>query len=372
MRKNPLAELRKCSSPLGIGAAIVAVTGLTTFLALRAIAAPRPGPASTRATPAKSQKSAKGHGGYSWQAPAGFDEMPIPPDNPMTQEKIALGHQLYFDTRLSGDGKHSCYGCHVIENGLTDGRPVAIGANDKVLTRSAPTMWNVGYYPELYWDGRTKGLEAQVLGAWKGANMGADPEKATADLDKIAGYHDQFMKVFNTGVTPAGVQKAVASYMRTLLCGDTPFDRFQQGDKNAISEPAKRGWELFRGKASCGTCHAGILFTDLQYHNVGVGMDKENPDVGRSVVTKDEKDTGAFKTPTLRNITRTAPYFHNGQAATLHEAIAFMTAGGFDNPHLDRTNLKPVQLSESEVFDLVAFLESLECGCQHVEYPKLP
>lgn len=312
---------------------------------------------------------------YSWEAPAGFEDVPIPADNPMSQEKVALGHQLYYDTRLSGDGKRSCYSCHVVEHGLTDGRPLAIGAFDKVLTRSAPTMWNVAWSPELYWEGRTKGLEAQVLGAWKGGNMGAsDPAAVAAALDKTPGYHDQFQKVFGTGVTVDGVQKAVAAYMRTLICGDTAFDRWQQGDQKAVSDAAKRGWELFRGKAGCGTCHAGILLTDLQYHNVGIGMQKETPDVGRFSVTKDAKDTGAFKTPTLRNITRTAPYFHDGQAATLREAVQFMAGGGYDNPHLDRTNLKKVELSDAEIADLMALFESFECGTASpsVAAPKLP
>jgi cytochrome c peroxidase len=306
------------------------------------------------------------------ETPPGFEEVPVPEDNPMTEAKIALGRQLYFDPRLSGDGKRSCYGCHVLENGLTDGLPTAVGAFDKPLTRAAPTMWNVAHHPELYWDGRTQGLEKQVLGAWKGGNMGADPEAIAQKLDAIDGYHDQFQSVFGTGVTVEGVQKAVAAYMRTLICGDTPFDRYQQGDRTAVSEAAVRGWDLFRGKAGCGTCHAGILFTDLQYHNVGVGMDVAEPDVGRAKVTGNEKDTGAFKTPTLRNITRTAPYFHNGQARTLREAVGFMLGGGYDNPHLDRKNLRPVTLTDAELFDLIAFLQSLTCDDGSIERPELP
>ena len=298
--------------------------------------------------------------------------MPIPDDNPMSQAKIALGHKLYFDPRLSGDGQRSCYGCHVLESGLTDGLPTAIGAFDKALTRSSPTMWNVGYLNELYWDGRAPRLEAQVLGAWKGGNMGAKPDEIVVELDKIQGYHDAFMEVFGRAATVEGVQQAVAAYMRTLICGDTAFDRFNQGEKDSMSKAAVRGWELFRGKAACGTCHAGGLLTDQQYHNTGVGMVAVSPDIGRAKVTKAKKDTGAFKTPTLRNITRTAPYFHDGSAATLREAIDFMLGGGFVNPYLDHENLKPVELSETEIYDLIAFLEALECNNGSIVRPALP
>jgi cytochrome c peroxidase len=310
--------------------------------------------------------------GYTWDAPAGFEPVPIPDDNPMSQEKVALGHQLYFDRRLSGDGSRSCYSCHVIENGLTDGLPTAVGAFEKQLTRAAPTMWNVAYHNSLYWDGRTPTLEKQVLGAWKGGNMGADPEEIAAMLNGIEGYRVQFQAVFGSDATVDGVQKAVAAYMRTLICGETAFDRWQQGDETAVNEATKRGWELFRGKAACGSCHAGALFTDLQFHNVGVGMDDENPDIGRAKVSNEAGDRGAFKTPTLRNVTRTAPYFHNGQAATLREAIEYMTSGGLENEHLDRKNLKPVELSEPEIFDLISLLESLSCDGMAIEFPTLP
>lgn len=313
-----------------------------------------------------------GQSGYSWEAPAGFEPVPIPEDNPMSQEKVALGHQLYFDKRLSGDGSRSCYSCHVVEHGLTDGLATAVGAFEKPLTRAAPTMWNVAYHTALYWDGRSPTLEKQVLGAWKGGNMGANPDEIAVELNAIDGYRSQFQAVFGSEVTVDGVQKAVAAYMRTLICGETAFDRWQQGDAAAMSASAQRGWELFRGKAACGSCHAGALFTDLQYHNVGVGMDAATPDVGRGTVSNEASDSGAFKTPTLRNVTRTAPYFHNGQAKTLREAIAYMTSGGFDNEHLDRKNLKPVDLSESEIFDLISLLESLSCDASGIENPILP
>jgi cytochrome c peroxidase len=307
-----------------------------------------------------------------WDPPAGFEPIPVPNDNPMSAAKVSLGHQLYFDSRLSGDGSRSCYSCHVIEHGLTDGLPTAVGAFEKPLTRAAPTMWNVAYHDALYWDGRAPSLEKQVLGAWKGGNMGAKPDEVVAELNHIEGYRAQFQEVFGSDVTVDGVQKAVAAYMRTLICGTTAFDRWQQGEKNAMGDAAERGWELFRGKAACGSCHAGALLTDLQFHNVGVGMQDAEPDIGRAKVTGTASDTGAFKTPTLRNIARTAPYFHNGQARTLRDAIEYMASGGFSNEHLDSKNLKPVQLSDAEIFDLVAFFEALNCDSSGIEYPALP
>lgn len=305
--------------------------------------------------------------------PPGFEAVPEPPDNPTTPEKAALGRQLFFDNRLSVDGSRSCYSCHLNEHGLTDGLPVAEGAAGKKLTRSSPPLWNVAYHKEFYWDGRSGTLEKQAMAAWTGANMGAKDHEAeiVGKLNAAPGYRDQFQKVFGSEVTAENMMMAISAYERTLICGDTDFDRFQQGDLSALSAEAQRGWELFRGKAGCGTCHAGVLLTDLQYHNVGVGMDAAEPDIGRKKVTNEDKDTGAFKTPTLRNITRTAPYFHNGSQATLEEAVDFMLGGGLPNKYLDTKNLKKVKLSAEERNDLLAFLKSLECRGELKE-PKLP
>jgi cytochrome c peroxidase len=305
--------------------------------------------------------------------PAGFEPVPEPPDNPSTPEKVALGRQLFFDKRLSVDGSRSCYACHVNEHGLTDGLPVAVGAGGKQLTRSSPTLWNVGYHKGFYWDGRSPSLEVQAKAAWTGGNMGAKDHETEiiAKLNAIAGYKSQFQKVFGTDVTPESAMKAISAYERTLICGETAWDKFQQGDQSALSAEAKRGWDLFRGKAGCGTCHAGVLFSDLQYHNVGVGMDAPQPDGGRKNFTKDEKDTGAFKTPTLRSISKTAPYFHNGSKATLEEAVDFMLGGGFPNKYMDTKNLKKVKLTPAERNDLLALLRSLDCPGELKE-PRLP
>jgi cytochrome c peroxidase len=288
-----------------------------------------------------------------------YEAMKVPADNPMTAEKAALGWQLWFDTRLSGDGKLSCYACHVNEKGLTDGKALGQGAFGKPLTRSSPTLWNIGYHGDWYWDGRAKTLEAQALAAWKGVNMGAaKPEEITAKLNAIAGYRKQFQKVFGGEATPDAVAKALACYMRTIISQTTPYDKWQAGDESAVSDAAKRGYEVFK-KAKCDNCHSGALLTDQQYHNVGIGMKAEKPDVGRFAVTKVEKDTGAFKTPTLRDIAESAPYFHDGSVATLEEAIKIMVGGGIENPHLDRNNLEKTELGESETRDLIEFLKSL-------------
>jgi len=308
--------------------------------------------------------------GRSWQAPAGFEEVPIPDDNPMTPEKVALGGQLFFDQRLSGDGTRSCYSCHVCEQGLTDGLPTSVGAFGKKLPRSSPSLWNIGYHTEFYWDGRSPSLEAQALAAWKGANMGANPDSIAQVLNQIAGYREQFQQVFGTEATADAIVKAISAYERTILCGNTAFDRWQQGDENAVSARAKQGWEVFRGKAACGTCHAGILFTDLQYHNVGIGMDKETPDIGRNKVSNEDKHLGAFKTPSLRDVTRSAPYFHDGSVATLEEAVKLIAGGGRENPHRDPL-LKPANLTDDEMGALLDLLATLECPCD-LKAPPLP
>ena len=311
----------------------------------------------------------------------GYAEMEIPADNPMTAEKVALGKQLYYDKRLSGDGNRSCYGCHLKEHGLTDGKPVAIGAFDKTLTRSSPTLWNIGYHSELYWDGRSGALEKQVQGAWGGGNMGASGNDGApsmddicAKLNEIDGYTEQFNAIFGEDATPDNVAMAVASFMRTIVAADSAWVKFRSGDDSAISEQAKRGWTVFSEKAKCTNCHDGLLLTDLQYHNVGIGMDAETPDVGRAKVSGDEKDTGAFKTPTLLDISKSAPYMHDGSVETLEDAVELMTSGGKANEWLDETNLadaKDANLTDEDKADLVAFLKSLDVEYTIME-PMLP
>ena len=307
--------------------------------------------------------------GWSFTLPKGLTEPPlVPEDNPMSAEKVALGHQLFMDKRLSGDGSRSCYSCHQNELGNADGRATALGVGDKPLTRNTPTIWNVAYHQNgLYWDGRAATLEKQMIGAWKGGNMGAGADNLEAKAKEIAAlpeYAKQFTAVFGLdsadAVTPEHVAMAVSAYERTLLCGDTAFD------KGELSEAAQRGWDLFRGKGSCTTCHSGDNFSDGQYHDVGISHDESgallaDADVGRGKPSGNEADNYKFRTPTLRNVSKTAPYFHNGSATDLSEVVRYMAAGGNAKaPGID-PNLRNTQLTEEEIADVVAFLESLAC-----------
>jgi len=299
-----------------------------------------------------------------------YEPMSIPQDNPMTPEKVALGRQLFFDERLSVDGTRSCYSCHVCEHGLTDGLPKAIGAGNKQLTRSSPTLWNIGYHKEFYWDGRSASLEKQALAAWTGGNMGAKAEDIVVKLNALQEYKAQFQKVFQSDATPDNVVKAIAAFERTIISGSTAWDRWKAGDNTAINQSAFRGWNIFQA-IKCNNCHDGVLFTDQQYHNVGIGMDAKEPDPGRFKVTNKPEDTGAFKTPTIRDIANTAPYFHDGSAKTLEEAMDIMLAGGKPNEHLDKKNLEVHKILPEQREDLLAFFKSLSVDCT-LKKPALP
>lgn len=299
-----------------------------------------------------------------------YEPMAIPGDNPMSPEKVALGRQLFFDERLSGDGSRSCYSCHVCEKGLTDGLAKSIGAFNKQLPRSSPTLWNIGYHKEFYWDGRSPSLEKQAMAAWTGANMGAKADEIAAKLNGIEGYHSQFHKVFGGDATPDNIVKAIAAFERTIISGDTAWDRYRAGDTSALSESAVRGWNVFQA-IKCTNCHDGVLLTDQQYHNVGIGMDQKEPDVGRFKVTNKPEDTGAFKTPTLRDIAKSAPYFHDGSAATLEEALDIMLAGGKPNEHLDKKNLQKHDVLPDQRAALLDFMKALNVDCKLTK-PNLP
>jgi len=318
-----------------------------------------------------------------WPQIKGYADMVIPADNPMTAAKVELGKQLYYDSRLSGDGSRACYSCHLKENGLTDGKPKAVGAYNAPLPRSSPTLWNIGYHSEFYWDGRSKSLEAQGMAAWTGGNMGVsgkDGRPSTADicakLDKIEAYRKQFQAVFGGACTPENLVKAISAFERTIVSTEknSAWIRFREGDEKALSPAARRGYEFFRTKAGCTNCHDGLLLTDQQFHNVGIAWDaaqKEFNDVGRFKVTNQERDKGAFKTPTLLDIAMSAPYFHDGSVATLEEAVDFMLGGGRPNPQLDSANLVPRPLTKEERADLLEFLRALSVNYTVIE-PKLP
>ena len=301
-----------------------------------------------------------------------YEPMSIPADNPLTPEKAALGRQLFFDERLSIDGSKSCYSCHLCEHGLTDGLPKAIGPGNKQLPRSSPTLWNIGYHKQFYWDGRSESLEAQAMAAWKGGNMGVGEKtgEIVAKINALQGYKEQFQKVFRGDATPENMMQAIAAYERTIISGDTAWDRWKAGDNTAITMSAYRGWNIFQA-IRCNNCHDGVLFTDQQYHNIGIGMDQKEPDPGRGKVTNKPEDTGAFKTPTLRDIARSAPYFHDGSAKTLEEAVDIMLGGGKENLYLDKKNLQPHKLLPEQREDLLNFLRSLTVDCKLTK-PPLP
>ena len=313
-------------------------------------------------------------GEYILTLPLGLQEQAtyIPPDNPLTADKIQLGKQLYFDKRLSADGTVACATCHAPDKGFSDGRSTSRGIKGQVGGRNAPVTINRLFSKEQFWDGRADSLEDQALGPVQNPiEMGQTLEGMVASLKKLKGYREQFKKAFGTNVTKEGVAKAIASFERTLLCGNSAFDKFEAGDKMALSQSAQRGLTLFREKAKCVTCHTGFNFTDEGYHNIGVGMDKPNPDLGRYNVTKTEQDKGAFKTPTLRNITTSAPYFHDGSTKTLEEVIEFYDRGGIINPHLSK-EIRPLGLTAQGKADVMAFLKSLSCPDLRVAAPALP
>lgn len=295
------------------------------------------------------------------KAPLGLEGATLvtSPDNPVTAAKAELGKQLFFDPRLSNSGTMACAACHLPEKAFTDGRAVAPKDNGKDNTRNAPTMYNVGYLDRLYWDGRTKNLHENVKAAWTG-QLAAKPEEVAKKLAGVPEYEKAFQAAFQTGPSEQTIVFALASFLRTLQSGNSAYDRYKAGKTDALGDAAKRGEALFTGKAGCAVCHTPPLFTDKIYHNVGIGMTAENPDLGAGAKNAfdDPAKTGAFKTPTLRDVAKTGPWFHDGKIATLAEAVKLMASGGLDNPHKDPL-LVDRKLSDAELADLVAFLESL-------------
>jgi cytochrome c peroxidase len=260
---------------------------------------------------------------------------------------------------------------------FTDGQPVSTGINRLQGGRSAPTAINRVYSKAQFWDGRADTLEDQSVGPFVSPveHGFLDHHELVSKIKSIEGYRMLFREVFGREVTVGDVGRAITAFQRTLLSGNSPVDRFDMGgDEQALSDSAKRGLELFRGKARCTRCHSGFNFSDEKFHNLGIGWDTNTVDLGRYMVTKNAEDIGAFKTPTLREIARTAPYMHDGRFATLEDVVRFYNQGGIKNPHLDNTVI-PLELTEPEQQDLVAFLRSLNGeGWQHVaapvEFPK--
>lgn len=327
--------------------------------------------------------------------PTGIDTLlwrkRIPQLNSISSGKIALGQALFFDKRISVDGTVSCATCHDPAVAFTDARTVAIGVRGKHGTRNTPTILNSVFTESLFWDGRAGSLEDQVKHPLLSSfEMGMEnTDELTNRLSSIPEYRQQFRAVFKSeGLTIDTIAKAIATYERTLLSGNSPFDRFITGNNTAISDAQKRGWELFKGKAKCIQCHtyssSKPFFTDFQFHNTGLAATDAVLDqlmesftklpaattvttlahstrlseLGRFAVTFQQADIGGFKTPTLRDAELTSPYMHNGSLKTLIDVIQFYNRGGNPNSHLDKL-IRPLHLTDLEVNDLVQFIRAL-------------
>lgn len=297
----------------------------------------------------------------------------VPADNPLTKEKVELGRILFFDKRLSKNNTIACASCHMAKKGFADGMPVSTGINGLKGGRSAPVSFNRVFSKAQFWDGRAATLEDQSIGPFANPveHGFVNHDEMVAKMKKIPGYRKLFMDVFGEEITISNVGKAIASFQRTVLSGNSAVDKFDiGGDEQALSDSAKRGLEVFRGKARCTRCHSGFNFTDEKFHNLGIGWDTNTVDLGRYMETKNPEDLGAFKTPTLREIARTGPYMHDGRFKTLEEVVDFYNQGGVKNPHQDNTII-PLELTNEEKQDLVAMLKSLNGeGWQHVTAPK--
>ncbi len=296
------------------------------------------------------------------KVPLGLPPVPVPEDNPLTPEKVALGKMLYFDTRLSKDGTISCATCHDPEMAWAEHKPTSTGIGDQVGEANSPTVINAAYAKTQFWDGRAASLEEQALGPIENPiEMGHELPAMIADISKVTDYGPAFEKAFgDPKITSDRVAKAIASFERLVLSGNSPYDKFQDGQEDALTDAQKRGKDLF-GKVGCHRCHRPPLFSNYMFHNAGIGMDKDPPDEGRKAVTGNDVNVGEFRVPALREVANTAPYFHDGSSETLEEAVALMVAGGKDNPNLSLM-LKAVrekEISEQDQKDLVEFLQAL-------------
>ena len=330
-------------------------------------------------------------------------------ENPLTRAKIELGRQLYFDTRLSIDNTISCASCHDPEMGYAKDTQFGVGIKSLTGNRNSPPAYNRILSGPQFWDGRAPSLEDQAIGPIANPiEMGNTHEVCVKTIAKIPGYQQQFDAIFTEGLSIENIGKAIASFERALVTGPAPWDYYQQlanfekayeadiedlellkeedeelyneymalkkvSDEHPISEAAIRGGNLFfSDKTNCTTCHVGANFTDELYHNLGVGMDAEKPDLGRFEQTGEEKDKGAFKTPTVRNISQTGPYMHDGSQKTLGEVVEWYAKGGHPNPHLS-DKIKKLELTDQDKADLVAFMkEGLAGTLPQPERGRLP
>ena len=319
------------------------------------------------------------------EAPLGFDfavgDLKTKPD----PERVRLGRWLFFDPLLSADGTVACATCHRPENGFSEPTPVSTGIDGQKGGRKAPSFVNAAYafYPETFWDGRAASLEEQAKGPIiNPIEMGTTHEAVVAAVAAIPNYRHFFAKAFGDDqVSIDRIAHAIADYERTRVSGNSPYDQWidaddeEQGYVSPMTSEQILGHDLFFGKALCATCHVGAAFTDSQYHNLGIGYDEqtgEMADLGRAAISGDEADTGAFKTPGLREVTLHAPYMHDGSLETLFEVMKHYMIGGTDNPWLS-PKMKEVRLTGIELNALVAFMHALEgTGWQDTAPVHLP
>jgi cytochrome c peroxidase len=297
-------------------------------------------------------------------------DVPVPANNKLTPNRVRLGEMLFFDPRLSGSNWISCATCHNPALGWSDGQPTAIGNGMNVLKRSTPSIVNTAFNQLQMWDGSFDSLEEQALGPMQAhAEMNGSMEQILGKLKSIPGYLQAFEKAYpGEGVTEKTLAKAIASFERTVISKNSPFDSWVHGNPSAISPSAQRGFELFVGKAKCAVCHSGPRFTDDGFHNIGL---KDNTDEGRYVKKPVRAMKGAFKTPTLRDIALTAPYMHNGAYRTLEGVVDHYNRGGDAKENLD-PNIKLLDLTSQEKKDLVQFLKTLSGKQVAVTLPRLP
>lgn len=296
--------------------------------------------------------------------------IPQPADNLLTPERVELGRSLFFDPRLSGSNFISCATCHNPALGWSDAQPTAIGHGMGTLSRSTPTIINTAYQKFQFWDGRAKTLEEQALGPIMAkGEMAQSMDELLKELNGIPAYLAMFEAAYpGKGITQETLAKAIASFERTIVSSDSAFDRWLKGVDTAMNEPAKRGFQVFKGKANCTACHDGFNFTDDGFHNIGL---KDNVDDGRFSLKPIKVMKGAFKTPTLRDVALTAPYMHNGQYQRLEQVIDHYDRGGDPKDNLD-PNMKPLHLTPQEKADLLAFLKALTGDALAVTVPQLP
>lgn len=297
--------------------------------------------------------------------------IPHPSDNPYSQDKATLGRKLFFDPRLSGSNWISCATCHNPAFSWGEGLPLGIGHGMHQLERRTPTLLNLAWGELMFWDGRASSLEEQaLLPVIAAGEMNLPADKLVEKLKGIPGYQVLFAKVFpGEGLNQVTVSKAIATYERTIVSGEAPFDRWIEGDEKAISESAKRGFAIFNGKALCSKCHSGWRFTDEGFYDIGL----KSRDLGRGKVLPEiDSLKNAFKTPTLRNATHRSPYMHDGSEATLEQVVDFYNRGGDAKRPNQASDVRPLGLSPLEKTQLLDFMKTLTSQDPETTVDMLP